>query len=945
MPSDTPNRASHEGTGSSPPGAGVRAGGEPRSGDRGGEHGAGGDTDRSGQDAPSESDVSGIEQRIVIPSDGDPAAATAVRPFPRPGWPYPFASDPPLDGLPPFEELIADVELLAENRDLLFRAFVAGAWFHRRARRASGEPYFIHCIEVARLVAEMCPEGEAIAAALLHDTVEDTEYTLEDVRRDFSDAIAELVDGVTKLKDLSTEKKKLAEAPGVFPTVPVLPATTTSSFITIVSNQQAAANAADKKAQTTFGTSRTQEETYQKMLIATGRDSRVIVIKLCDRLHNMETLGALPPLKRKRIAHETLEIYAPIAHMLGMARLRADLEDSAMRELYPEEYRDLVKRLARKRQQRERVVESMMRHVAELIETAGIKNATVVGRPKHLYSIWQKMKRRDMSFEQLFDLIALRVIVPTVPDCYQVLGILHGEFDPIPGRIHDYISRPKDNGYRSLHTSLVGEAGEQIEIQIRTHEMHHEAEEGIAAHWKYKYRRGQKFEQNDFDAKLKSLKRMRETIGTIEPGEVKETLTKDLFRDTIFVSTPLGQRIELPEGATPIDFAFYVHTDLGLHCAGARVDGRFLSITERLRSGSVIEIIQKKSAHPTHEWLDHVVTHKAKSRIRQWLKHEKHDDNVQLGRAKMVQAIKGSGLTILAHDLDAALEPVVEAAGTLQSVEALCAEIGFGSRKAADVVQRLKQLRRHEQERDHPDHDQALEELEKTRTAQFDQLAPVVVDGLDGMVYKIARCCSPIEGEPIIGFITRGRGMSIHSATCQQVARYRKDPDNADRIIPAAWPTKAPTRVRKRLEITCRDRGGLLADVTQIMKEDHVFIVKMATGERVGNTVKLDLTIAIAETDDFGKTKRRLERTEGVLSVQFVGDYVTRAMGASGVVIGGAGAPKKNASAAPAAPVKTGVLGVVKKSKATRGEGSGKNGRGENVAKGKGRSNGKGSGK
>lgn len=795
-----------------------------------------------------------------LPPAAAAAAPAAAAPAPT-DWPYAFPPNAPLDGLPPFDELIADRDLLATNRDLLHRAFLAGAWFHRRQKRASSEPYFTHCIEVARRVAEMCPEGEAIAAALLHDTLEDTDYTIDQIRRDFSDAIAELVDGVTKLKDLTGEKSKLAETPGAFPALGRDAGSGT--FMAVVGGVGRLAVPL-----TTFGTTRTQEETYQKMLIATGRDSRVIVIKLCDRLHNMETLSALPPLKRGRIAHETLEIYAPIAHMLGMSRLRADLEDAAMRELYPDEHRDLVKRVARKRQQRERVVEAMIEHVARLLDDNNVRNTTVVGRPKHLYSIWQKMRRRQLSFEELYDLIALRVIVPSVPDCYQVLGILHGEFAPIPGRFHDYISRPKDNGYRSLHTSLIGADGEQIEVQIRTPDMHAEAEEGIAAHWKYKYRKGQKFSQDDFDAKLKSVRRMRDTISEVQPENVKETLTEDIFRDTIFVRTPRGQQIELPEGATPIDFAFYVHTEVGLHCTGARVDGRLLAITDRLRSGTVVEILTNKRAHPTREWLDHVVTHKAKNKIRQWLRQEKHEDNVALGRASLIQALKGSGLAIPVHELDDALLPVIEATGQLQNAEALYADIGFGSRKAADIVTRIKQLRRTEEERERHEKEPSIE-AGVAQTVAKSATSPVVIEGVGGMAHKIARCCAPIEGEPILGFVTRGRGMTIHSAACAQIQRYArsKNPDDRARVIPAAWPSHAPVRIRRQIEVLCRDRGGLLADVTQILKEEQVFILKVTTGERVGNTVTLRLVIAVGARDDLSRMLKRLRRTEAVLNV------------------------------------------------------------------------------
>jgi GTP diphosphokinase / guanosine-3',5'-bis(diphosphate) 3'-diphosphatase len=636
------------------------------------------------------------------------------------------------------------------DEELLVRAYRFSEEAHRGQTRNSGEPYVIHCIEVAKILADLQLDSTTVASGLIHDVVEDTSVELEDVEREFGREIAAIVDGLTKIAKLPNSG----------------------------SNQDR------------------QVESYRKLLLSIAKDARVIIVKLADRLHNMRTLEYLPEEKRRRIALETRDLYAPLAHRFGMAKMRWELEDLAFKHLETEEYKKLAKQVAQKRGEREELIAALKEPLIKQLTKSGIKDVDVTGRPKHLWSIYKKMKQRDKPYEEIYDLLAIRVLVNTVPDCYHALGVIHDGWTPVQERIKDYIAQPKSNGYQSLHTTVFGPGRQLYEIQIRTKEMHRTADFGIAAHWLYKE---DAKSQDELDKHLAWFRQILELqLDAKTPDEFLEFLKLDLYQDEIFVFSPKGDVIQLPKGATPIDFAFAVHSEVGFRCAGARINGRIAPLSRPLRNSEQVEIITAAVARPSRDWLAHVRTGRARHKIRQWLRHEEHASSAKLGQDILERELKRRRLT---RPDDPALLTVSKAMN-LMDVQHLYASIGQGD---VNVLAVLKQL--------HPD----LDEKEPTKPTLVERLVDRVrgtkgvrIQGVDGLMVRYAQCCQPVPGDPVTGYVTRGRGVSIHRADCPNLLFLTHEPE---RRLEIDWQEADGERFLVRLALEGNDRRGLYADV------------------------------------------------------------------------------------------------------------------------------------
>ena len=656
--------------------------------------------------------------------------------------------------------------------DLLARAYEFSAASHKGQQRASGEPYLSHPLEVASLLVTFKMDVTTVTAGLLHDVLEDTKATKADLAREFGQEIADLVDGVTKIGKLAFSSREERQA-----------------------------------------------ENFRKMLVAMARDLRVLMIKLADRLHNMRTLDYLPQDKAKKIAQETLDIYAPLAHRLGMAKVKAELEDLALRALNPEDYVDLQKRVAKRRLEREADINQVITILERKLTEVGIESQ-IRGRPKHFYSIWKKMHDQGREFDEIYDLTAVRVLTRSVRDCYGALGVIHSLWKPVPGRFKDFIAMPKVNMYQSLHTTVIGPKGDPVEIQIRTWEMHRIAEEGIAAHWLYKEKKSGK---DKFDESLLWLRQLIETQQDMkDPREFMDTVRVDLFPDEVYVFTPKGDVKALPEGATPIDFAYAVHTKVGERCVGAKVNGKLVPLRYTLRQGDIVEIVTSPNQHPSRDWLKIVKSTRARSKINQWLKVEERARSIELGRELFEREARKYHLN------PAALlggEEIKKAAADLgfPGPDDLLAAIGYGKSSVHQLLNRLAP-------------NALLETPEKPRPSAVARAAKteqgVRIRGVDDLLVRFARCCNPLPGDPIVGFITRGRGLTVHARECLTVAKSVLD---RERIIDVEWdvaePGKRPVRVAVYIG---QDRPGLLAEITG------------AISSRNGNITKAEVTV----TDD-----------------------------------------------------------------------------------------------
>ncbi len=639
------------------------------------------------------------------------------------------------------------------DHDVLVHAYKYSDVAHAGQVRHSGEPYVSHCVEVARILADLQLDTITVACGLLHDIVEDTDITVEDVAREFGPEVAQIVDGLTKIANLPMSSRE-----------------------------------------------ERQVENYRKLLLSIAKDARVILIKLADRLHNMRTLDWLAPEKRRRIAQETRDLYAPLAHRFGMAKVRWELEDLAFKHLEPEAYKSLAKLVAAKRGEREALIGQMREPLEKRLGEAGIIDVEVTGRPKHLWSIYKKMQQRERPYEDIYDLLAIRVIVPNVLECYHALGVIHDGWTPVQERIKDYIAQPKSNGYQSLHTTVFGPGRQLFEIQIRTRDMHRTADFGIAAHWRYKENSRS---ADELDKQLAWFRQVLELqLDAETPGEFLEFLKLDLYQDEIFVFTPTGDVIQLPKGATPLDFAFAVHSQVGAHCAGAKVNGRIAPLARELKNSETVEILTNPNAKPSRDWLAHVRTGKARHKIRQLLRLEEHSSAMRLGREILERELRRRRLP-KADDQD--LYPIARLL-KLKDAAHLIASIGAGD---VHVLQVLKLL--------HPLLDTSPSEpAEKTGT--FERIVDRVrgtgkgirIQGADGLLVRYAQCCQPVPGDRVIGYVTRGRGVSIHRSDCPNLLLLAHEPE---RRLEIDWQEMAGERFVVRLALEGNDRRGLYADV------------------------------------------------------------------------------------------------------------------------------------
>jgi GTP diphosphokinase / guanosine-3',5'-bis(diphosphate) 3'-diphosphatase len=676
---------------------------------------------------------------------------------------------------------------------------------HEGQRRASGESYIEHPLAVAGILAELEMDRQTIAAALLHDVVEDTTVTSEAVAAEFGDEIASLVDGVTKLTRIPYQSKEDA-----------------------------------------------QVENLRKMFMAMARDIRVIIIKLADRLHNMRTLSSLPPAKQKSIARETLDIYAPIAHRLGIWKIKWEIEDECLKYLDPEPYREIVERVAKTRRERENDVKEAIAAMRD--EFGQLKvNAEIQGRPKHFYSIYSKIKK-GRDFSTIYDLTAIRIIVDSVKDCYAALGAVHSMWTPLPGRFKDYIAMPKPNMYQSLHTTVVGPQGEPLEIQIRTWEMHRTSEYGIAAHWRYK--EGGKADQ--FENKLSWLRSLLEWQKDMRDSRVfMENLKLDLFDSQAFVFSPRGDVFSMPAGGTPLDFAYLVHTDVGNHCTGAKVNGRIVPLDSTLQNGDICEVlVNKTSGRPSLDWLSIVKTSGAKHKIKQWFRKERREENVlagqealesELARERMrTDLARGELIERIAHRMNY---------GTPAD---LYAAIGFGDASAQAVANRIRDEIKGDNVVD-------LTQIRKPATRKLPKKASAVrIAGVDDVLVRLSKCCSPVPGDPIIGYVTIGRGVSVHRADCPNVAYMSATPE---RILQAQWVGNTDMTHAVDLEVEADDRAQLLQDIMAVFAELKTTVSSVTARVRRDGSAVTSLTVQIRDLDHLSKILSKIENLKGVRRV------------------------------------------------------------------------------
>ncbi len=671
------------------------------------------------------------------------------------------------------ETLIEEIPKYQPGADLevLERAYRFSEISHRGQQRASGEPYLSHPLEVAHLLVGFKMDVTTVTAGLLHDVLEDTDATKEQLAREFGKEIADLVDGVTKIGKLAFSSREERQA-----------------------------------------------ENFRKMLVAMARDLRVLMIKLADRLHNMRTLDYLPPEKARKISQETLDIYAPLAHRLGMAKVKAELEDLALRALQPEDYLDLQRRVVKRRMEREADINQVISFLEQKLREVGIESQ-IRGRPKHFFSIWKKMHDQGREFDEIYDLTAVRVVTPSVRDCYGALGVIHSLWKPVPGRFKDFIAMPKVNMYQSLHTTVIGPKGDPVEIQIRTWEMHRIAEEGIAAHWLYKERKSGK---DKLDASLLWLRQLIETQQDMkDPREFMDTVRVDLFPDEVYVFTPKGDVKALPEGATPIDFAYAVHTKVGERCGGAKVNGKLVPLRYTLRQGDIVEIVTSPSQHPSRDWLKIVKSTRARSKINQWLKIEERARSIELGRELFEREARKYHLNPGALLAGEEIKKAVADLG-FPGADDLLAAIGYGKSSVHQLLNRLAPNALLEA----PDKPRPSA-VARTRTEQG-----VRIRGVDDLLVRFARCCNPLPGDPIVGFITRGRGLTVHGRDCLTIAKSVLD---RERIINVEWDVAEPAKRPVRIAVYIgRDRPGLLSEITG------------AISSRNGNITKAEVTV----TDD-----------------------------------------------------------------------------------------------
>jgi GTP diphosphokinase / guanosine-3',5'-bis(diphosphate) 3'-diphosphatase len=716
---------------------------------------------------------------------------------------------PELDGL---AAAIRSNTRAADVREIV-RAYRYAEAMHEGQRRKSGEAYITHPVAVATELGTLGLGTATMIAALLHDTVEDTPATLEDIRQGFGDEVAHLVDGVTKLDRIQVESKQQQQA-----------------------------------------------ETLRKMILAMAKDIRVLVIKLADRLHNMETIEHMPREKQKRIAQETLDIYAPLAHRLGMQQFKLRLEDLGFKTLHPKRYEEIVAMVEERNPEREAYLEEVMVAIHDQLRELKIRGE-VTGRPKHYYSIYEKMVLRGKEFDEIYDLVAVRVIVSSVRDCYAVLGQLHANWRPVPGRFKDYIAMPKVNLYQSLHTAVIGPMGRPLEVQIRTRAMHQTAEFGVAAHWKYKdsARTGANGDATDELPWIEQLLEWQQEVS--EPGDYLESLKIDLYQDEVFVFTPKGEVMGLPAGSTPIDFAYAVHTEVGHRCIGARVNGRLVPLDHQLVNGDSVEVLTSKAedAGPSRDWLQIAGSTRAQSKIRAYFNRERREDAIGRGRDAITRALRRKGISYARTMASGGLTQVARGL-SYKNVEALFRAVGEGHVAAATVAHQVVN---------------ELTEVEEEAPDRVEEVAPpsspirightdgddVTVEGDSGMLVKLARCCTPVPGDAIVGFVTRGRGVSVHRADCSNVADLDREPE---RFVPVDWSGDVTASFLVSVQIEALDRKHLLRDITAVLGDLHINITSAQVATRKDRVAVLRFSFELGDPTHLDYALRSVRRVEGV---------------------------------------------------------------------------------
>ena len=699
----------------------------------------------------------------------------------------------------------------------VLKAFELADKAHEGQFRASGEPYIMHPLAVADILAHLQIDHITLMAALMHDVVEDTSYSKEDLEEMFGSEVAFLVDGVTKLNQFQYETKE------------------------------------DR-----------QMENYRKMILAMAKDVRVVVIKLGDRLHNMRTLKHMRSDKQKRIAKETLEIFAPLAHRLGIFNVKWELEDLSFRYLEPEKYYDLVDQMKQKRQVREDIVNDTMSQLTKALSEAHIK-ADIKGRPKHFYSIYKKMKKDNRDLSQIYDLLAVRVIVDSIPDCYAVLGIAHSLWKPLPYRFKDYISMPKSNMYQSLHTTVIGTMGQPVEIQIRTWEMHRVSEYGVAAHWRYK--EGNKNGNKEFDQKVAWLRQVLEWQDTSNPTELVNALKLDVFSGEVFVFTPKGDVVKLPIGSVPLDFAYRVHTDVGHRCVGAKVNGKIVPLDYTLQNGDIVDIITSKTSKPSLDWLNIVGSSESKSKIRNWFKRENKAENIEKGLEALEKEAKRLNYSWKELIVDNRLQQVTKQlkAGTEEEMFAAC---GYGGIPVSTVLLRLIELYKKSKEAEESKRstEQIIEKLKSQGQKKTKNGTGVLVKGEAGVMVRMAKCCNPVPGDDIIGYITRGRGVSVHRSDCTSLGHT---PEDLERMIEVAWDGASSESFHVGIDIQAYDRAGILMEVMAVLSELKITITNInAKVQEDTKNVSINVTVDIRDISQLDFVMTKLRRIREVYTVQ-----------------------------------------------------------------------------
>ena len=722
------------------------------------------------------------------------------------------------------QEILDKIKKYAPNADVtpVIKAYELAKSEHAGVFRKSGEPYIIHPIAVANILADLELDMEVIAAGLLHDVVEDTPYTYEDIKELFGKDIADLVDGVTKLGKIKYQTKEESQA-----------------------------------------------ENLRKMFLAMAKDIRVILIKLADRLHNMRTLKYMPEEKAKYKAKETLEIYGGIAHRIGISKIKWELEDLALKYIDPEGYRELAEKITMKRSQRQEYIDKIVRLLQDKFKEVDI-DCEVSGRPKHFYSIYKKMRKKHKTFEEIYDLTAVRIIVNTVKDCYAVLGMVHTMWIPMPGRFKDYIAMPKPNLYQSLHTTVIGPDGEPVEIQIRTHEMHEIAENGIAAHWKYKEgitgSHDAKMEQ-----KLKWLRQMMEWEKDVQdPHEFLDALKDDVFNSQVYVFTPRGDVIELPAGSTPIDFAYRVHTNVGNKCTGAKINGKIVPINYKLQNGEIVEVITSaNSPGPSRDWLSIVQTPTARNRIRQWFKKERREENVERGTDILEKEFKRYNIPYKNASIQKFLTQVAKKFNQ-PSLEDLIATIGYGGIATSQVMPKVRDF--YNKEVNRQEKEKRMQEKEDKIKQNFDEQEyakkrkkkdnGITVKGLDNILVRFAKCCNPLPGDDIIGYITKGRGVAIHRKDCPNIKL--DDEFLKNRLVEVEWNNPEKSKFEGEVKIIAIDRVGLLNDVIHIVSMEKLSISGINCRVLKDNTANISLLVEVNDISELKQLMKKIKSIPGV---------------------------------------------------------------------------------